>query len=244
MELGIYMSYNNIGYAVIDNNQLVVQGVCNVNITADEKNEYIRGKSISTNPNRTLKRQARVNLERYRQRREELYQWLKNKDMLPKSELSDKSLWELRAKAPQQKLSSDELGAVLIHLAKKRGYKPTGDRQNESSEYLADLESNTKDLHDSGLTIGQYLYNRYEQGLRLKEILFKREDYEAEFYAIVNQQTDNLTTGEIAELYRIIYYQRPLKSQKHKVSRCKYTGRRVAHKSNPYFQEYKILMKL
>lgn len=249
MKLGLYISYNNIGYAITNEKMIVETGVANVNISPDEKNEFCRGQSISTNPNRTLKRQTRVCMGRYKQRRKELYQYLKLNNYFNNDEdiIIDKQLWALRAKAVTNVLSKTELASVLIHFAKKRGYKPTGDKFNESSEYLANLEAITNQLHQSGQTIGQYLLDRFNLGLHLKNILFKREDYESEYWAIMNKQIElnsNLNINIANDIYNIIFYQRPLKSQKHRVSNCKYTGYKVAHRTNPIFQEFKILTEI
>jgi CRISPR-associated endonuclease Csn1 len=117
-------------------------------------------------------------------------------------------------------------------------------------------------------TIGQYFYNELLKNnfFRIKENIFMRKSYEKEFNKIwIKQQLyyPTILTEEIKNTIRdeIIYYHRPLKSQKGLVSVCEFEGKffkdkrsdytkeifsgpKVAPKSSPLFQVSKIWQEL
>lgn len=124
-----------------------------------------------------------------------------------------------------------------------------------------------------------YLHLKKDKNYRIRQRIIDRDLYQSEFMAIWNKQkefypelTDNSSLLSIAQaLYQhneakqkeikghdlyhlfandIIYYQRPLKSQKHSIDFCTYEKKydtkgnlfkpRVAPKSSPEFQEFRI----
>jgi CRISPR-associated endonuclease Csn1 len=117
-------------------------------------------------------------------------------------------------------------------------------------------------------TIGQYFYAELQKNkfFRIKENIFMRSSYENEFENIWNTQSKfhpSILTEENKNRIgkEIIYYQRPLKSQKGLVSVCKFEGKlfsdkrsgytkqvfsgpKVAPKSSPLFQISKIWQEL
>ncbi|CEN46284.1 hypothetical protein CCAN2_1700001 [Capnocytophaga canimorsus] len=87
--LGLDLGTNSIGWAVVkeaqnDNEQseIVDVGVRVNPLTTDEKTNFEKGKPISTNADRTLKRSARRNLQRYKLRRKELIELLKEHQLI------------------------------------------------------------------------------------------------------------------------------------------------------------------
>ncbi len=259
--------------------------------SADEKQKFEQGRAIEVNQKRTAKRQMRRGYHRYKKRRISLKKALEEKSMLDETLLSTKGLdkiqlWELRAKAVQEKLSLTHIGRVLLHLNQKRGYnqrikgqaedtdtKETKTEENteETNEtktkkkegYKDKIQQNSKEL--AGKTIGQKVYQELLQNpyYRTKDIIYYRSDYENEFDSIMRTQKqyypDLLTDDFIQKLKHIIYYQRPLKSQKGLVKLCPFTeriktlqkengeivpqkiGLKVAPKSSPLAQYKKIL---
>ena len=84
--LGLDLGTNSIGWALIEetldeNNKVIDDKIIKLGVrvnplTVDEKTNFEKGKPISTNADRTLKRGARRNLQRYKLRRENLLQIL------------------------------------------------------------------------------------------------------------------------------------------------------------------------
>lgn len=168
-------------------------------------------------------------------------------------------LWALRSRAATEEISKQELGRILLWLNQKRGYK-SGKQDQESNkketEYLTHIKNNYQLIKEQNLTIGQhfYLQLKADEYFRVKENIFPREAYIEEFERICQRQSGWLPEtlkNEIRD--RIIYYQRPLKSQKGLVSVCEFEGRwiekegrkiyvgpKVAPKSSPLFQVEKI----
>src|SRR5690606_22225494 len=134
---------------------------------------------------------------------------------------------------------------------------------NQSSGYLGAISDRSKKLFFNDLTVGQYLYNqlKLDQHASLKNQVFYRQDYIDEFDAIWKEQAKHYPelTSNIKEQLRdiTIFYQRRLKSQKGLINICEFEGverivnidgekkkkligPRVAPKSSPVFQEFKI----
>ena len=92
--LGLDLGTNSIGWAYVkqaqndsEKSEIVELGVRVNPLTVDEKTNFEKGKPISTNADRTLKRGARRNLQRYKLRRQELIELLKEYQVI-----SDKTI--------------------------------------------------------------------------------------------------------------------------------------------------------
>ena len=77
--LGLDLGTNSIGWAVVneaettnEQSSIIRLGVRVNPLTTDEINNFEKGKSITTNADRTLKRSMRRNLQRYKLRRANL----------------------------------------------------------------------------------------------------------------------------------------------------------------------------
>lgn len=131
------------------------------------------------------------------------------------------------------------------------------------SGLLSKISDRSKELYLNNLTVSQMLLKRIEDNPNnsLKNIVFYRQDYLDEFERIWTVQSKYHTelTHELKKRLRdiIIFYQRPLKSQKGLISLCeletkdievaidgvkkmKNIGPRVCPRSSPLFQEFKI----
>ena len=163
-----------------------------------------------------------------------------------------------RCDALRNRCSLERLSYVLTDL---RG------AISEAEGYLGRISDRSKELHFNGKTVGQYMWEKIQEDSRrsLKNMVFYRKDYLDEFEKIWTCQrkfhpemTDSLKK-ELRDI--IIFYQRPLKSQKGLVSFCEFEshevrtvvdgkekirrrGCRVAPKSSLLFQEFKIWMIL
>ena len=266
--LGLDLGSSSIGWALIsvegDKPMSIIDMGCRIiPLSTKERDGFIQGNGESVNQQRTIKRTQRKIYDRYCQRREKLKCLLAQYSMMPDDNLLLKSqpiqLYRLRSKAVTEKISLQELGRVLYLLNQKRGYKSS--RKDESgdkkdTEYVKAVKDRHEIIKNENLTVGQWLYSRLSENshFRIKDIVFPREAYLEEFNRIWSKQKEyhSELTDELLKEIRdaIIFYQRPLKSQKGLVSVCKFESRcyvnkegkqvfngpKVAPKSSPLFQ--------
>ena len=117
--LGLDLGTNSIGWAVVneaenpsETSSIVKIGVRVNPLTTDEKQNFEKGKSITTNSNRTSKRGMRRNLQRYKLRRNALidvlkrHGWITDKTILSEQgKDSTFHILKLRAKAASEEIS-------------------------------------------------------------------------------------------------------------------------------------------
>lgn len=184
--LGLDLGTSSIGWALVNeaenNNEessIVRLGVRVNPLTVDEQNNFEKGKPITTNADRTLKRSMRRNLQRYKLRRQSLIEilkgqgWIDDKTIL--SEQGNHSTFEtyrLRAKAATEEISLVQFARVLLMINKKRGYKSNRKAKTGEDGHLIDGMEVAKQIYDEGLTPGQY-------GFRL---LSQSKNYVPDFY--------------------------------------------------------------
>ena len=134
--LGLDLGTGSIGWAVVneaeneqETSSIVRLGVRVNPLTVDEQTNFEKGKPITTNADRTLKRSMRRNLQRYKLRRDNLLALLKEhgwiSDVTILSEHGNNSTFEtykLRAKAATEQITLEQLARVLLMINKKRGY--------------------------------------------------------------------------------------------------------------------------
>ena len=82
--LGLDLGTNSIGWALVneadnerEKSSIIKIGVRVNPLTVDEQQNFEKGKSITTNADRTLKRSMRRNLQRFKLRKENLIEILK-----------------------------------------------------------------------------------------------------------------------------------------------------------------------
>src|SRR5690554_2167278 len=162
--------------------------------------------------------------------------------------------YKWRSEATSKQLEKEEVAYALTEI---------NNNLNNSSGYLGAISDRSKELYFNKQTVGQNLYQQLLENphTRLKNQVFYRNDYLDEFEAIWETQAKfhSELTNELKEEIRdiIIFYQRKLKSQKGLISFCeleskevvidgakKTIGSRVAPKSSPLFQEFKIWQNL
>lgn len=165
----------------------------------------------------------------------------------------DKKLqsYKWRSEAITTQLEKEEVAFVIAEI---------NNNLNNSSGYLGAISDRSKELYFNKQTVGEYLFQQIKKNphTRLKNQVFYRQDYMDEFEKIWETQTKfhKELTIELKKEIRdiIIFYQRKLKSQKGLISFCelenkeitdkdgkkKIVGLKVAPKSSPLFQEFKI----
>ncbi len=204
--------------------------------------------------------------------------------------LSATELYGLRSRAVKEQITLQELARILFHLNQKRGYKSNRKANNDDENNTKDIKPEQEATDDTDAkkakkkgyldliadreelvkeqTIGQYFYQELLKNpfYRIKENIFMRKSYESEFDRIwqtqkqfypniLNEANNNRIRNEV------IYYHRPLKSQKGLVSVCTFEGKmyndkrsgykkevfsgpKVIPKSSPLFQVSKIWQEL
>lgn len=270
--LGLDIGVSSIGIAIINenNNKKNIEKLA-VRIVPEDPNfhgKFYSGNTASKNLDRTIKRGIRRNNQRFKARRNKLYEVLKENNMFPPENIllhsSARQLYNLRAKAVVEKLSLEEFGRVLILLNQRRGFlsnrKSISEEEN-STEYKNRIAALEKEL--KGRTIGQKLNAELETSTNSFEVLlrertYQRNSYIEEFDRIWDNQKkyhDSLTggvneddnKGTLYNLIRnqIIYYQRPLQSQKKLISECLFEKyHKSIAKSSPYFELFRIWQKI
>jgi CRISPR-associated endonuclease Csn1 len=163
-------------------------------LTTDEQTNFEKGKPVSVNADRTLKRGARRNLQRYKQRRLNLLNVLKKVNIINVDTVlaedekgSTHATYALRAKAATDRVEKEELARLLLMINKKRGYKSSRKAKNEDEGHLIDGMAIARRLYDEKLTPGQLCYQLLKEG---KKSLpdFYRSDLQAEFEKVWNYQ--------------------------------------------------------
>lgn len=213
--LGLDLGTNSIGWAVVneaekvgEKSSIVKLGVRVNPLTVDELSNFEKGKSITTNADRTMKRSMRRNLQRYKLRRENLIELLKENGFIDDytilSETGNRTTFEtcrLRAKAATEEISLKEFARVLLMINKKRGYKSSRKAKSTEEGQLIDGMEIAKRLYEENLTPSQLSLQLLESGKKyLPE--FYRSDLLSEFNMLWDAQKQyypELLTNELKE---------------------------------------------
>lgn len=215
--LGLDLGTSSIGWAVVnqaendkEKSSIVKLGVRVNPLTVDEKGNFEKGKSITTTAERTLKRGMRRNLQRYKQRRDNLVAVLRANNIIGvDSKLTEDGAnttfetLELRVKAVREKVSLEEFARILISINKKRGYKSNRKANNEEEGELIDGMAVARELNSKGITPGEYVYELLKKQKRYKPS-FYRSDLQAELDKVWEKQSSYYPTLLNAETKQII----------------------------------------
>ncbi len=201
--LGLDLGTNSIGWALVtetkENKKLVDADIIKLGVrvnplTVDEKTNFEKGKPITTNADRTLKRSARRNLQRFKLRRKNLRQVLLKNNIINDNfilaeigENTTHSLLKIRAKAAKEKISLSDFARVLFSINKKRGYKSSRKTKQEADGAAIDGMGVAKLLYEEKLTPGQYGYQLLNKEKKYIPD-FYQSDLQAEFLAIWHEQ--------------------------------------------------------
>jgi CRISPR-associated endonuclease Csn1 len=149
--LGLDLGTTSIGFAQIiegertEQSEIIQIGTRVNPLTTDEQTNFEKGKPITVNADRTLKRGARRNLDRYQLRRNNLIDALLNANIITKDTIlaedgknTTHETWRLRAKAVTEKIEKQELARVFLAINIKRGYKSSRKAKNEDEGQIID----------------------------------------------------------------------------------------------------------
>lgn len=192
--LGLDIGISSVGWAVINynkelskkndfsNNTIIKSGVRIFTIAENPKT----GESLSLP--RRLSRSNRRTIKRKTQRLKVIkHLCIKFLGLLEEELFSKESsifnskkrvdVWQLRDKALKRKLTNIELARILVHIAKRRGYKSNRKvdepGNNEGKKVLSAIENNQK-LLSRYLTIGQAVYQSTKENKTRRN---KKDEY-------------------------------------------------------------------
>jgi len=221
---------------------VVAAGVRVFEAGLDELETDARGKS--RNMQRREARSIRRRLERQARRTSRLANFLQTVGLLPLADIRDsaarheffkrldcsmESPYQLRRRGISERLEPYEFGRALYHLAQRRGFLSNRrsapkdeDEAGKVRQGILDLEREMASV--GARTIGEYFASIEGGGTRIRDRYTGRHMYEQEFDALWNTQAgfapDVLLPDLREKIREIIFYQRPLKSQKRFVGKC------------------------
>lgn len=195
--LGLDLGTTSIGWALVKEGKdadIIKTGVRIIPLSSDEIQNFDKGKSITTNADRTLKRGARRSLQRYKLRRDHLIKILNDKGLISKETILNEvgnystfQTYKLRDLAVTEQIKLDEFARILLMLNKKRGYKSSRKAKGEDEGKAIDGMEIAKLLYEDNLTPGQLVVQRFAQG-KTSIPDFYRSDLQTEFDTIWNFQ--------------------------------------------------------
>ncbi len=216
--LGLDLGTTSIGWALVnekendnEKSEIIRLGVRVNPLTVDEKTNFEKGKSITTNADRRLKRSMHRNLQRYKLRRKNLLECLLEHHIItedtPLFEQGNNTTFKTyraRAKAATEEISLEDMARVLLMINKKRGYKSSRKLKDGEEGELIDGMEIAKRLYEENLTPGQLLLELYNKGKRNRPT-FYRSDLQVEFDRIWEVQAKfypNILTNDFKDSIR------------------------------------------
>lgn len=140
-------------------------------------------------------------------------------------------IYYLRSLALKQRLEPYALGRVLYHLGQRRGFlsnrrgqKLDDEESNKVKKGIAEIRQEMSRLDVK--TLSEYFAQIDPVEKRIRGRWTARDMYEQEFYTIWDYQSqyypEILNDENKKQIFKAIFYQRPLKSQKDKIGYCQF----------------------
>lgn len=181
---------------------------------------------------------------------DELEKWRRNKiyptskDFIAWYRTDENNNWEpyfIRKKCVEQKCEKQEIGRALYHIAQRRGFLSNRKETTKQTDGAVNSGINELSKAKGEKTLGQYFYELKQSGERIRgKYTSRKEHYEEEFNKICEVQgiPDKLRE----DLYKAIFFQRKLKSQKFLVGKCTLEPNKPRCPiSHPEFEEFRML---
>ncbi|MGC9354941.1 MAG: type II CRISPR RNA-guided endonuclease Cas9, partial [Mariniphaga sp.] len=172
---------------------------------------------------------------------DEFRKWLATDDNMNKNPYYFRNLVVTKKLDLSSKENRYKLGRAFYHLSQRRGFlsnrlESTKESDGAIKKAISEL---TKLKNDK--TIGQYFFDKYNSGEKIRNQYTHREDhYLEEFNKICEVQ--NIDSSIKESIYKAIFYQRPLKSQKGLIGKCPFEkNKQRCSTSHPLFEEYRML---
>lgn len=214
--LGLDLGPNSIGWALIDDNpeDPSQSGIVDlgVRVFTEGVDAFDTSKESSRNEQRRVARGMRRQIARRVRRRRYLKKALVEAGLWPGEDPAEENAlygmdpYDLRSRSLSEKLSPHEIGRILLHLSRRRGFLSNRKRDRADSEVkgmLAEINQNEEERKAGGFeTIGAWLADKApNNGKQAKAYHTNREDndhvrnrhlarsqYESEFEAIWTSQ--------------------------------------------------------
>ena len=259
--LGLDIGIASVGWAVIDNEgkKIIKSGVRCFNRAENPKT----GESLALP--RRLKRSVRRIIRRRHQRLCRIVKLLRESGLnFEKKDFICFDPWKLRCDALKRKLKEEEFACILLHIAKRRGFKSAkkikkvdinndsiekDNKSDERSKMLSGVSGLKAELEKSGCeTIGEYLAslskkrNEPESYKRtvLRELL---EDEVKKIFEIQFKVGCAFASNVLLKKYlEIAFTQRPIQSTKDMVGFCEFEkNEKRASKATFTFEKFRNL---
>jgi len=265
--LGLDIGTTSVGWALVDIKRHVIidMGVRIFPVGLNEDKYKKSHVEEPTNVARRTARGARRRGMRFKLRRKQLKKLFAEKGILPAEAKSIEAyLW--RAKGLDEALTPEQFFTVLLHLNRRRGFKSNrkeelaGEDKDTGVVKSAIKELKAKIEETGKRTLGEYFYSLIEankDGVNpqapIEQIRCRytaRDLYREEAELLWEAQArfhPNIYTEEFRKkvLDETIFYQRPLKSQKESVLKCRFEPKRpVLNISHPLYQEFRMWQKI
>lgn len=248
--LGLDLGTNSIGWALIDfddNQQPQNLISCGSRIFQ----EAVEAKTgTPKNHARRAARAARKLVARRKQRRTKLLNLLIRHGLFPQDEVERNALlldnqannpYQLRKRGLDQKLEPFAFGRALYHLAHRRGFqsnrKAASDEDGKIKTAISTLRAEMQ-----GRTLGAFLADQPTQRRRYTDRAMYVEEFEQLWRTQASFAQEKLTQALKVAIHNSIFFQRPLRSQKHLVGKCTFEStRKRAAKAILLAQRFRIL---
>lgn len=250
LTLGLDLGTNSIGWALVDfddNQQPRELVACGSRIFQ----EAVEAKTgTPKNHARRAARAARKLVARRKQRRNKLLNLLVRHGLLPQDEAKRNALlldnqannpYQLRKRGLNEKLEPFAFGRALYHLAHRRGFqsnrKAASDEDGKVKTAISALRAEMQ-----GRTLGAFLADQPTQRRRYTDRAMYAEEFEQLWSKQTSFEPEQLTQALKVAIHNSIFFQRPLKSQKHLVGKCTFEPtRKRAAKAILLAQRFRIL---
>jgi len=251
--LGLDLGTNSLGWALIEADNKSHGKVIDAGVRIFQ--EAVEAKSRTPkNQARQQARSARKRLARRGRRKQVLRESLQEMGLLPSNndeldQLMQQDPYILRTKGLDEKLSPFQLGRALYHLNQRRGFlsnRKADKKDTDSGKVKEGITQLQQEITaKKARTLGEFLAGREKKRGRYTH----RDMLKTEFSALLSKQKKYhktlLTPERETRLHRIIFFQRPLKIQKHLIGMCQFEPHRHrAHIASLTFQYFRILQSV
>jgi CRISPR-associated endonuclease Csn1 len=170
--LGLDIGIGSVGWALIEEGKRIIDlGVRTFDVSEDPVTK------TPANRLRHIARRQRLKYHHRKSRLKSLLSYLVESKLIDDQDIilknpQHKDIWQLRAKALKDKLSSDEIALIIYHICKHRGFYwvSSCERNDEEGKIKSSLATNAQLMKDKGyLTVGQMIYSEHPNSYRNKD---------------------------------------------------------------------------
>ncbi len=249
--LGLDIGTASIGWCLIDNKPALTTIIDAGVRIFPEGMDRSRGEK-SLNQDRQVARSLRRQTYRRARRKQKLLHALQTAELLPKSQkkldelFSRSNPYQLRAMGLDKQLTPHQFGRALYHLGQRRGYlsnRKTGlEKDGAVAKGINALQSEMQD--GKFRTVGEYFASLDPSQKRIRGCYTHRSMYQSEFNALWQAQlpfNPGLNEAHRQRIEDAIFFQRPLKSQRHLIGNCIFEpDRKRAYAATLAAQEFRL----